>query len=310
MSTPVFARHETFHPRYGWLKKGFDAANSDPEVFIRKDAHVTLGVGKNMVRSIRYWCHAFKLLAEDPTPSGRNRGSRPSEFGQLLMGERGLDPYLENLGSLWLLHWQLLKEPCLATAWWYTFFVHARPEVSVNELTAGLSEYVDRKFPTARTAESSLRKDASCIIRMYGEVPTGSEVSEESIHCPFAELALIRPGVDPKTYSFRVGTKPGLTSALIAAACLEFAAERIDRGAQTISLARLLREPGSPGLAFKLSESALYAALEEIAELEPHLGLSDTAGIVQLSFSKPALELSRRLILAHYHDAHRLEVVA
>jgi len=23
----VFARHETFHPRFGWLKKGFDRAS-------------------------------------------------------------------------------------------------------------------------------------------------------------------------------------------------------------------------------------------------------------------------------------------
>jgi hypothetical protein len=61
----VFARHETFHPRFGWLKKGFDRASEDSEVFLREDAPVQLGVGKNMVRSIRYWCVAFKLLADD-----------------------------------------------------------------------------------------------------------------------------------------------------------------------------------------------------------------------------------------------------
>ncbi len=25
----IFARHETFHPRFGWLKKGFDRALAD-----------------------------------------------------------------------------------------------------------------------------------------------------------------------------------------------------------------------------------------------------------------------------------------
>ncbi|MCT7964099.1 DUF4007 family protein [Laspinema sp. D1] len=50
---PVFARHETFHPRFGWLKKGFDKAKEDPGVFLAEDAPVRLGVGKNMVRSIR-----------------------------------------------------------------------------------------------------------------------------------------------------------------------------------------------------------------------------------------------------------------
>ncbi|MEA5536669.1 DUF4007 family protein [Crocosphaera sp. XPORK-15E] len=32
---PVFARHETFHPRYGWLKKGFDLATQYPRNFYR-----------------------------------------------------------------------------------------------------------------------------------------------------------------------------------------------------------------------------------------------------------------------------------
>ncbi|MGB3507947.1 MAG: DUF4007 family protein [Microcoleaceae cyanobacterium] len=58
----VFARHETFHQRFGWLKKGFDAAQNNPEVFLKEDATVHLGVGKNMVRSIRYWCNTFKCL--------------------------------------------------------------------------------------------------------------------------------------------------------------------------------------------------------------------------------------------------------
>ncbi|MDF2212363.1 DUF4007 family protein [Arthrospira platensis NCB002] len=62
---PVFARHETFHPRFGWLKKGFELANKDAGIFWAEDAPVRLGVGKNMVRSLRYWCQAFKILGGD-----------------------------------------------------------------------------------------------------------------------------------------------------------------------------------------------------------------------------------------------------
>lgn len=309
MTATVFARHETFHPRYGWLKKGVDAAMADPEVFLRPDAHVTLGVGKNMVRSIRYWCHAFKLLVGDDTAGGSKGASKSSSLGEGLLGDGGLDPYFEDLGSLWLLHWHLLKEPCIATAWWYAFFVHTRPEISIDSLAAGLTEYVGQHFPSARAARSSLRKDASCLIRMYGEVPNGSLVNEESIHCPFAELSLIRPGADPKSYVFRIGPKPGLSSNLIAAMCLEYAASRGGAGAQTISLARLLHEPGSPGLAFKLSESALYAALEEVADVEPDVSFSDTGGIIQLSYAAPPLAIRRKLIMEHYKHA-RGEVLA
>jgi hypothetical protein len=60
--SPIFAKHETFHPRYGWLKKGFDKSTEDEILFLREDAPVTLGVGKNMVKAIRYWSCAYKVL--------------------------------------------------------------------------------------------------------------------------------------------------------------------------------------------------------------------------------------------------------
>lgn len=308
-SLPVFARHETFHPRYLWLKKGFDAAEEDPEAFIRSDAHVRLGVGKNMVRAIRYWCHAFKLLEEDHSVEGRATGSKPSEFGAwLLSSENGRDPFLEDLGSLWHLHWKLLSEPCEATGWWYTFFAHTNAEINPKELAADLRKYVDSDFPTARTADSSLKKDVNCLIRMYGVLPSGSDISEASIQCPFAELGLLRPAAEKKTYVFRMGPKPGLSAEIITAASLDFVSRKLETGVRTISLSRLVHEEGSPGLAFKLPESVLYAALEEVAENDSAITLSDTAGIVQLSFESDPSDLSQELLESHYERRTRVEV--
>jgi hypothetical protein len=60
-SLPVqgsFSGHETFALRAAWLKKGIDGLERYPDIFSREDALVELGVGKNMVRSIRHWCLA------------------------------------------------------------------------------------------------------------------------------------------------------------------------------------------------------------------------------------------------------------
>lgn len=51
---PIFARHETFHPRFGWLKKGYDKAIENSAIFSEESVSTTLGVGKNMVKTIRY----------------------------------------------------------------------------------------------------------------------------------------------------------------------------------------------------------------------------------------------------------------
>lgn len=292
----VFARHNTFHPRFGWLKKGFDAALDDAGVFARRDAPIILGVGINMVRAIRYWCLATRVLAEGE----RGAGVAPTAFGLALLGPEGLDPYLEDLGSLWLLHWRLAGNADLATAWWYTWFAFTRTEFTADELSKGLEEYVKREFPTSRYADSSLQKDAACIVRMYGELASGS-LTEESIHCPFAELALLRP-TGRRTYGFQVGPKPGLSAEIVAAACLEFAAAAT-QSARTIALGALLRAPGSPGLAFRLGESALYAALEEAVAAEPTLAVADAGGLVQLSYAEDPLVIADRLVRRHYQNA-------
>ena len=78
-----FSGHETFVLRYGWLKKAYDAVLDDPGIFTRDDAVVTLGVGKNMVRSIRHWALACEVLREEP----KTRGLRllPADLGTFLV---------------------------------------------------------------------------------------------------------------------------------------------------------------------------------------------------------------------------------
>lgn len=142
----VFARHETFHPRFGWLKKGFDAAQQDAEVFLHEDASVRLGVGKNMVQSIRYWCTAFKVLEDTTRFKGKSdqqnglsgKGLYPTEFGKKLLQNGGWDAFLEDPASLWLLHWNLLKPPCYATAWRFAFNLFYQPDFVKEQLLVEL----------------------------------------------------------------------------------------------------------------------------------------------------------------------------
>ena len=52
----VFSGHESFPCRYGWLPKLYEAISADPTLFSDdENAIVTLGIGRNMVKSIRFW---------------------------------------------------------------------------------------------------------------------------------------------------------------------------------------------------------------------------------------------------------------
>lgn len=285
---PVFARHETFHPRFGWLKKGFDKAKEDSDVFLAEDAPVRLGVGKNMVRSIRYWCKAFKILESD----------RPTEFGDNLLKDGGWDPFLEDPASLWLLHWNLLKPTCDAAAWHYTFNQFRPVEFSQNDLFLGVSDY--GKTLKNNIADSSINKDVSCILRMYVRQKSQAKVSEDSIDCPFAELGLIHRSGNTKYYTFRVNNKRNLPAEIVVAACLEYA-DFVGREQRTIALSRLLYDIGSPGMVFKLPESAVCEAIERVARGWDAIALSEAAGLIQFSFTKNPKDLADHIIERYYN---------
>lgn len=93
----TFSGHETFPCRNLWLKKGYDFV-ADGGNFNAPDAVVHLGVGKNMVGSIRYWLRAFGMTEDDQV----------TDLAKKLLSADGWDPYCEDELTLWLLHYKLV----------------------------------------------------------------------------------------------------------------------------------------------------------------------------------------------------------
>lgn len=295
-----FARHETFHPRHGWLKKGFDAVQANPAIFVIPDSHLELGVGKNMGQAIRYWCSAFKLIEPIKSPNARSPEHKPTTFGTKLLSRRGWDPWLEDQASLWLLHWNLLTAPGMATAWDIVFNELRKTEFSSQDILGELVRF--REQHELNISDSSLQKDVQCILRMYTEQLDGKRMSDENIDCPFVELKLIQKSGDPKLHQFRYGSKSGLPSEIIVAAALEFvfASNPVQK---TVSLSSLTYGNGSPGQVFKLSESSVYNAVEEVARRFEDLTVSDMAGVIQMAFRKDPLTLAEELLDKYYAHA-------
>ena len=70
-----FRAHETFFIRKGWLSKGMKyVKQTDGMVFIDRENNPmdTLGIGSNMVKSLRYWLLATGLTEENT--SGKRIG--------------------------------------------------------------------------------------------------------------------------------------------------------------------------------------------------------------------------------------------
>jgi len=279
---PTIGGHEKFVFRYGWLKKGVDALSKYPTLFTDDEAPVILGVGKNMVRSIRYWCLAIGLFEET---RGKKSGSnlQLTDLGNRMVTDTGWDPYLEDPGTLWLLHWQLASNLTRTLMWHLTFCAYHEIEFTKKQLTAFMSKQLERRQITITT--SAVEREIDVCLRTYVSTTrrtTADGISEETLDCPLVELDLIRFLPEDNVYRFNIGGKATLPTEVFGYALFKFLPKVIGNR-RTVTVDKCLYENGSPGQIFKLDENSVIEHLETMERLtDGRLRLQETAGLRQL----------------------------
>lgn len=291
-----FSGHQTFVFRYGWLVKGVELIRRNPHGFLDDDAIVQLGVGKNMVDSIKYWCVQTGLLEDD----GVNGNMCLTDFAKYIFGNRegeGVDPYMEDDATIWLLHYNLVTNSAEST--WSVVFNHLnKPEFTKGELKDFVLRYLSGR---ATISEQTVERDVDCFVRSY--VGTKSKIPEESFDCPMLALSLIQPTSDSNLFRMNIGPKQNLPVELIGYALLK----QMNEGSTSINLYNATYQLHSPGQVFKLTEDTL---VDSIAELERRTAgkftYADTAGLNSITFKakdkeKPAAYA--QVLLDRYYGA-------
>lgn len=272
-----FSGHETFVFRYAWLKKAVDAVSADSSVFTSDDAMVRLGVGKNMVRSIRHWGLSTRILEE--LPHTRGMKVQVAELGSFLFSPTGADRYLEDLNTLWLLHWNLATNEQRSTSWSWFFSLFPGNDFTRDALTVFLQvEAGKRQIKLA--SESSLRRDVDCFVRTYTPSKAAKGmVLEDSLDCPLVELSLIEP-CGGGVFRFKRGPKNTLSDEAFACCLIEFW-DRTEAN-ETLAFTNIAYGFGSPGLVFRLDENSLVDRLERIEAVTGGLiSYTETSGLKQ-----------------------------
>lgn len=176
--------HEKFPLREGWLNKGLKAIQEDKYVFSNGEATDELGIGSNMVKSLRFWMKAFNLIDD----SNSKEGIKLSKLGQTIYSS---DKYLKKDFTLWLLQSQIVKNAEIATSWFLYFnrcdSVNLTKEQIFNILKRELTEYTNgEKF-----SEKSLQNDIDVIVNMYSKDSKIEDPEEKNVS-PFVHLGLVR----------------------------------------------------------------------------------------------------------------------
>lgn len=236
-----------------------------------------------MVSSIRFWLRAFGITDNDVL----------TELGNYLFDEsRGKDKYLEDIATLWLLHFNLVfsEEATL----YQMFFCGVQKERTNFEREQVLN-YVKLRMVEAGKMTlfnaNTVKKDIGVLLQNYC-LPRKPQ-SNEDFSSLLIDLDLIRQNSEGKGYYFNVDGKRKVTKEIFLYGLLKLKAQE---GDNTIAFDTIQE---NVGLVFCMQDFETIEMLKELSsEYSQYFTYSDVAGIKQIQFTK---DLDAYQVLDNYY---------
>lgn len=271
--TARFSGHQTFSLRYGWLYKFYQTSlRADFKKLTIDELMVEWGVGKNMVEALKYWADRVGINQEN------------SEY--IIIHNN--DPHLDNINSVWLIHWLLCRNATELTAYRLLFNFYNGLTVDKASFMQFIKElFESRKFESDTNKNSSLQlssentvnKDISTLFLTYASNKQG-KVSEDSFSSPLSELGLIKQ-FNKQTYLCELEDRTTLSDAVFIYAMIDYF--NYESRQATISFDSFLMGEGSPARIFRMSQGEVEMRLDKVAELTAgKIGWTDTQGLRQI----------------------------
>ncbi|MDG0980179.1 MAG: DUF4007 family protein [Halieaceae bacterium] len=306
---PRFTGHDTFPLRHGWLFKAIDLIKNKQLISASDNEQAArtieiLGVGKNMVNAIRYWAEVSKVV--ETRFDNRALVQEATPFGNYLFDvESGRDPYLEDIGTLWLLHFLLCFDDSQLTAYRYFFNYSNSIYFEKNKLVEDLLEDLVRLTGSASVNQSTIKKDVDCFLATYAEKQRiGSKkkaVNEDHFASPLTELGLVKD-LGRGFFQCDLDERPSLPlNIFIYALAKFFEFSNSESSSRQVSFEDVLSKPLSPGRIFRLSEADLGRCIDEaVSESHGAIVWVDSLGLKQVAIQESLLNNSSILLDDYY----------
>lgn len=280
--------HESFYFREGWLEKGiYEISNAVGEqagqLFKSHDAIAKLGVGNNMVKSIKYWMIGTGLIQNVRAPF---YGVEFTELGRIIAAN---DPYFEDYFSLWLMHINLVSDLKSYTTWYLFFNEFSGQEFTSLQVKSKMSELLNKY--TDKYIEKSLEQDIQVLLNMYSKSELTSN-PEENYRCPLASLQLLKNNKDKY---YKVIPDFRKISPLI----VLYAIKKKINDDSSISIDLLESGEGSLNAIFNFDRMAINEYLDTLANMG-YLKVVKTAGLDSVTLTSVQSETD--IINDYYHN--------
>jgi hypothetical protein len=276
MNKLSFSGHGSFTCKQFWLKKVFDFSESKGS-FSDETVVVDLGVGKNMVGSLRFWGKAFGILDEKDAPT---------DMATYLFGCKGKDIYLENYGTIWLLHYLLVKTG-RASIYDLVFneFRKERVDFTKEQLQAFLNRKCQEASPNTYN-DSTVKTDINVFLRNYIKPEKDEKFEiEDDFSGLLIDLDLVKlfkqriDGAIIHWHRIEGQDRIDLPYQIVLYAILDNYHNQ-----SSITFRELQVGQNSPGMVFALNAEGLYNKLQQIARHYKQITYTETAGNQLLQF--------------------------
>ena len=262
-----FKGHETFYFREGWRSKAlFEMRNHpDDRIFLGDSDIEKLGVGANMVKSIKYWMMATGLIQYNYV----NKSYELTTLGQIISDN---DIYLEDFFTLWLLHINLVRNKEMATTW-NLFFNEFKADTFENiDAKNYLQNYLQKS--EIKFNDNSLQVDINVLLSMYSKEYNNID-PEENIVCPLSRLGIIKEKRNQYTKN-----SPDLSelNELIVLYIIFLMMEDRDKNQKYISLYDAEFGNNSLGVLLNINRVTINEYLEKL-ERQSYIRIDRTAGL-------------------------------
>lgn len=281
-----FSGHDTFQCKQQWLQKGFSFLKdkgfhsfSDTE-----NAIAYLGVGKNMVQSLKFWLEAFYITEKDSI----------TDFGNYLFGENGKDPFLEDEASLWLLQYYLCSRK-YASIYHMIFAEYFQNKASLDFDEKRIISYIQRQLfenNIKSISDNTLSNDFKVFIKSYNQPKRELKTIEDDFNSPLIELNLIEEGT---LDSFKINKdNRKIPTEIFGYSVIDI----LEKQEKTTISYRLLQK--TVGNYFCLNADGLDSLIESLCLQTNNFVYNEDAGIAQLQLKNYDNNLKTNLLNQYY----------
>jgi len=159
----VLNKHSSFYMRSGWGTKIIQAVNEDDMIFTpsnEQKAIDSIGLGRIMIKALRYWSVAMGLTEENKTQVGIQQ--KRTDIYDVI---NTFDKYFQNVCSLLMMHRRLALNRENATAWYWLFNEWEGNSIDKEEFSEGLHTYLAVNGMNIK--KDAIGKEFNCLKNTY-----------------------------------------------------------------------------------------------------------------------------------------------